>query len=118
MGPFELMDLISHDVNFKSPRRCTRRFWGRQIQTQPHPTPAGRCPLVGAKTGRGFYTYGESKEATPSGVAVEGVSERILAMLMNEAADAVFWQVGSAEAIDLAMQKGVNYPKAVSGLGR
>ena len=34
-------------------------------------------------------------------------------MLMNEAADAVFWQVGSAEAIDLAMQKGVNYPKGL-----
>ena len=30
------------------------------------------------------------QEAAPSGVAVEGVSERILAMLMNEAADAVF----------------------------
>jgi 3-hydroxybutyryl-CoA dehydrogenase len=36
--------------------------------------------------------------------------ERILAMLINEAADAVFWQVASASDIDLAMTKGVNYP--------
>lgn len=35
---------------------------------------------------------------------------RILAMLANEAADAVHWQVGNAEAIDTAMQLGVNYP--------
>ena len=44
---------------------------------------------------------------------VEGVAERILAMLMNEAADAVFWQVASPADIDTAMQKGVNYPKGL-----
>ena len=44
---------------------------------------------------------------------MEGVGQRILTMLMNEAADAVFWQVASPEAIDTAMQKGVNYPKGL-----
>jgi 3-hydroxybutyryl-CoA dehydrogenase len=39
--------------------------------------------------------------------------ERILAMLINEAADALFWQVASATDIDLAMTKGVNYPKGL-----
>ena len=34
-------------------------------------------------------------------------------MLINDAADAVFWGVGSAEDIDLAMTKGVNYPKGL-----
>ena len=34
-------------------------------------------------------------------------------MLMNEAADAVFWQVASARDIDMAMQKGVNYPQGL-----
>ena len=32
---------------------------------------------------------------------------------MNEAADAVFWQIASPAAIDLAMRKGVNYPKGL-----
>jgi 3-hydroxybutyryl-CoA dehydrogenase len=32
-------------------------------------------------------------------------------MLMNEAADAYFLNIASAEDIDLAMTKGVNYPK-------
>ena len=114
MGPFELMDLIGHDVNYKVTSTVHEAFFG---DTRYRPSHTQRqlvaAHWLGRKTGRGFYTYGESKEATPSGVAVEGVSERILAMLMNEAADAVFWQVGSAEAIDLAMQKGVNYPKGL-----
>jgi 3-hydroxybutyryl-CoA dehydrogenase len=36
---------------------------------------------------------------------------RIVAMLANEAADAVVQGVAEPEAIDLAMQKGVNYPR-------
>lgn len=36
---------------------------------------------------------------------------RIVAMLANEAADAVVQGVAAAGAIDLAMQKGVNYPR-------
>ena len=38
---------------------------------------------------------------------------RIIAMLINEAADALYMQIGSKEDIDLAMTKGVNYPKGL-----
>jgi 3-hydroxybutyryl-CoA dehydrogenase len=34
-------------------------------------------------------------------------------MLINEAADALFWNVASAKDIDNAMTKGVNYPKGL-----
>jgi 3-hydroxybutyryl-CoA dehydrogenase len=34
-------------------------------------------------------------------------------MLINEAADAVLFRVASAEDIDLAMTKGVNYPRGL-----
>ena len=34
-------------------------------------------------------------------------------MLVNEAVDALFLNIGSKEAIDLAMTKGVNYPKGL-----
>jgi 3-hydroxybutyryl-CoA dehydrogenase len=34
-------------------------------------------------------------------------------MLINEAADALFWNIANKEAIDLAMTKGVNYPKGL-----
>ena len=36
---------------------------------------------------------------------------RTVAMLANEAADAVNQGVCSAAAVDIAMQKGVNYPR-------
>ena len=34
-------------------------------------------------------------------------------MLINEAADALFWNIASAEDIDNAMTKGVNYPNGL-----
>ena len=34
-------------------------------------------------------------------------------MLVNEAVDALFWQVATRDDIDLAMTKGVNYPKGL-----
>ena len=34
-------------------------------------------------------------------------------MLINEAVDAVFMQVASVKDVDLAMTKGVNYPKGL-----
>ena len=41
------------------------------------------------------------------------ILDRIVAMLINEAADAVLLRIASAEDIDLAMTKGVNYPKGL-----
>src|SRR5439155_22938137 len=53
-----------------------------------------------------------------AGVAVSRVDDaaglvvmRIVSALANEAADAVVQEVAAPEAIDLAMQKGVNYPR-------
>jgi 3-hydroxybutyryl-CoA dehydrogenase len=45
------------------------------------------------------------------------IFERVLAMLVNEAADAVLMQVASPEDIDLAMTTGVNYPKGLLAWG-
>jgi len=49
----------------------------------------------------------------PAEVLTSEIVERVLAMLINEAADALFWQVAAAKDIDLAMTKGVNYPKGL-----
>ncbi len=67
--------------------------------------PVGRAKPAGSPP-----SSGEPEEA--SEVAAR-IIERILAMLINEAADALFWQVASAKDIDLAMSKGVNYPKGL-----
>jgi len=43
----------------------------------------------------------------------EKIFYRILAMLINEACDAVYMNVATIEDVDLAMTKGVNYPKGL-----
>jgi 3-hydroxybutyryl-CoA dehydrogenase len=41
------------------------------------------------------------------------IVNRIVAMLINEAADAVHLNIASPKDVDLAMTKGVNYPKGL-----
>ena len=114
MGPFELMDLIGHDVNYAVTSTVHAAFYGdsryRPSHTQRQLVAAN---WLGRKSGRGFYEYESGVRKGASGRVIDGVAERILAMLMNEAADAIFWQIASATAIDLAMQKGGNYPKGL-----
>jgi 3-hydroxybutyryl-CoA dehydrogenase len=43
--------------------------------------------------------------------------DRTIAMLVNEAVDAVLMRVASPRDIDLAMTKGVNYPKGLIAWG-
>ncbi len=117
MGPFELMDLIGNDINFTVTRTVWEAFHYDQRYkpsfTQQRQVESGR---LGRKTGRGYYDY--SAGAQPPTAMVEPalaatIVERVLAMLINEAADALFWQVANASDIDLAMTKGVNYPKGL-----
>lgn len=114
MGPFELMDLIGHDVNYAVTSTVHAAFYGdsryRPSHTQRQLVAA---KWLGRKTGRGFYHYESGEKQGDSGKVVDGVAERILLMLMNEAADAVFWQVATAHDVDQAMQNGVNYPKGL-----
>lgn len=117
MGPFELMDFIGNDVNFaatKSVYEATfhdSRF--KPTLTQQRLNDAG---FLGRKTGRGYYDY------SPGAVMPEPnkdpdlgqlVFRRILSMLINQAADALYLRIASAHDIDLAMTLGVNYPKGL-----
>ncbi|HEX8407023.1 MAG TPA: 3-hydroxyacyl-CoA dehydrogenase, partial [Duganella sp.] len=60
MGPFELMDLIGHDVNFS----VTQSVFGAYFN-DPRFTPSVlqqemvNAGFLGRKSGRGFYLYGE-----------------------------------------------------------
>ena len=121
MGPFELMDLIGLDVNFAVTRSvyeaCFHEPRFRPSITQQRLVEAGR---LGRKAGRGFYDYrdGAVKPEPVSDRALGGrIMERILVMLINEAVDAVHWGVASPGDIDLAVTKGVNYPKGLLAWG-
>ena len=117
MGPFELMDLIGHDVNYEVTSSVFKEFYYdprfKPSFTQKRLVEAGR---LGRKSGKGFYNYGEdAKNSDPNKDKELGeeILHRILVMLINEAFDAVFMNIGSAEDVDLAMQNGVNYPKGL-----
>lgn len=117
MGPFELMDLIGNDINFTVTKTVWEAFHYDQRYkpslTQQRQVESGR---LGRKSGRGYYGYGDG-EAIPSAhvdlLLGNSIVDRVLAMLINEAADALFWGIASAADIDLAMTKGVNYPKGL-----
>lgn len=117
MGPFELMDFIGHDINYKVTETVFKEFFYdprfKPSFTQKRMVEAG---YLGRKSGKGFYDYGEHAE-NPEPVqdreAGEKIVNRIVSMLINEAADVLFMNIATAEDIDLAMTKGVNYPKGL-----
>jgi 3-hydroxybutyryl-CoA dehydrogenase len=121
MGPFELMDFIGLDVNLAVTRSIFEALGFdpryRPSLTQQRLVDAG---MLGRKTKRGFFDYRDStREPEPlvDREVGERVFDRILSMLINEAIDAVHWRVASPADIDLAVTKGVNYPKGLLAWG-
>jgi len=123
MGPFELMDFIGNDVNYTVTETVFTAFYFdpryKPSFTQKRFAEAG---YLGRKSGIGYYEYDENgKKVEGKNSAVNGteaplkqlIFDRVLVMLINEAADALFLNIASAEDIDNAMTKGVNYPKGL-----
>ena len=115
MGPFELMDMIGHDVNYIVTETVFTAFYFdpkfKPSFTQKRLLEAG---FLGRKSGRGFYNYNQELPLpTEDTVLAKSIFERVIVMLINEAADTLFLNIASAKDIDSAMTKGVNYPKGL-----
>lgn len=122
MGPFELMDLIGVDVNFSVTTTVYKDYFN-----DPKYKPSllqqrmSEAKLHGRKTGKGFYDYAEGAEksvAQKDDALYQQVFLRIISMLINEAVEAKRLGVANDEDIELAMQKGVNYPKGLLAWGK
>lgn len=114
MGPFELMDFIGNDINYTVTETVFEAFYYdpryKPSFTQKRLSEAG---YLGRKSGKGYYNYKEgavNPEPNEDVGLAQKIFDRVLVMLINEAADALFWNIASAEDIDNAMTKGVNYP--------
>ena len=117
MGPFELMDFIGNDVNYTVTETVFTAFYFdpryKPSFTQKRLSEAG---YLGRKSGKGYYDYSEGavkQEPKEDSELAQNIFDRVLVMLINEAADALFLNIASAEDIDNAMTKGVNYPKGL-----
>jgi 3-hydroxybutyryl-CoA dehydrogenase len=121
MGPFLLMDFIGNDVNYA----VTESVWTalyydpryRPSLTQRRLVEAG---WLGRKTGRGFYDYhpdAPPRPATEDRALGERLVMRVVSMLVNEAVDAVLWRIATPDAIELAMTRGMNYPRGLLAWG-
>lgn len=118
MGPFELMDFIGNDINYKVTETVWQQMFFdsryRPSQTQKRLFEAG---MYGRKTGRGYYEYQNGNALIPPPAEDKTLHQeifmRILSMLINEAAEALYYGIASADDIETAMTLGVNYPKGL-----
>lgn len=116
MGPFTLMDFIGNDVNYTVTETVFKSFYYdpryKPSFTQKRLSEAG---YLGRKSGKGFYDYNQKSKPEPFKDETLGqkIVDRVLAMLINEAADTLHMGIATMKDIDTAMTKGVNYPKGL-----
>lgn len=117
MGPFTLMDYIGHDVNYVVTDTVFQSFFYdpryKPSFSQKRLLEAG---WLGRKSGRGFYNYSEGAiqpQPTKDLGLANVIVERVVAMLINEAVEALHLRVASVADLETAMTKGVNYPKGL-----
>jgi 3-hydroxybutyryl-CoA dehydrogenase len=117
MGPFELMDYIGNDINYTA-TKAVYDGTNQDPRYKPSPTQKKMMDegLLGRKSGKGYFDYSASA-VIPEPQKNEEIGReifiRILAMLINAAADALNGAIATRDDIDIAMTAGVNYPKGL-----
>ncbi len=118
MGPFELMDLIGHDVNFAVTESVFRAYFN-----DPRFTPSliqqelVNAGFLGRKSGRGFYSYAEG--AVPPSPDVEPPRDAPAAVTLfaqDDPADAL--RARLAERVGCAKQTGAHPGDLIATAGR
>jgi len=117
MGPFELMDYIGNDVNYNATESV---YIGTNYNPRYKPSSTQKKLVedgfLGRKSGKGYYNYSNGASMPQPNLDKklgEMIFCRILAILINEASDALNAEIATKEDIDIAMTTGVNYPKGL-----
>lgn len=121
MGPFELMDFVGIDTNhiitksiyestFYDPRYRPSILQQRYVDAK----------RLGRKVSVGFFDYKEDIQFVEPNLSqsdADAIFTRVFSMLVNEASDALFSGIATADEIDMAVQHGVNYPRGLLSWG-
>ena len=117
MGPFELMDYIGNDVNYSATKAV---YDGTNHDPRYKPSSIQKKlmdeGLLGRKSGKGYFDYSENAvnpEPNKNDELGRKIFNRILAMLINAAADVLNNEIATQDDIDTAMTTGVNYPQGL-----
>ena len=117
MGPFELMDLIGNDINYKVTETVwTQFFYDARYKPSLTQKRLLEAKRFGKKSGMGYYDYSSSAvkpEPLTDKILAEKIFRRVICMLINEAVDAFYYKIASRDDLDIAVKNGVNYPKGL-----
>src|SRR3990170_5503151 len=104
MGPFELADQVGLDVLHQLSKNA-----GRPVPPSVERLVASK--KFGRKSGEGFYSYASGRPGLKPEQGAGFEPLRILAPVINEAAELVAMEVASPAEIDEAMRLGTAFPK-------
>ena len=117
MGPFELMDYIGNDINYSATKAV---YDGTNHDPRYKPSSIQKKLMdegsLGRKSGKGYFDYSENAvnpEPNKNDELGRKIFNRILAMLINAAADVLNNEIATQDDIDTAMTTGVNYPQGL-----
>lgn len=111
MGPIELSDFVGLDILYHASQQwdivpesklLTEKFEAKEL---------------GMKSGKGFYDWSSGRPKIPQELAGKYDAVRLIAPMVNIAADLIAMGVADAKDIDTAMKLGTNMPKGPCELG-
>jgi len=111
MGPITLADFIGLDVLYYATQQ-----WGFVPQSELLKQKF-EAKELGMKTGKGFYDWSAGRPKIPKELAGKYDALRLIAPMVNIAADIIELEVADAKDIDTAMKLGTNIPKGPCELG-
>ncbi len=107
MGPIELADFVGLDILYYASQQWSFVPRSKLLEEKFN------SKKLGMKTGEGFYDWRAGRPKIPKEKAGKYDALRLIAPMVNIAADLIKMDVANAEEIDTAMKLGTNMPKGI-----
>ncbi len=107
MGPLELSDFVGLDILYYASQQWSFVPRSKLLEEKFN------SKKLGMKTGEGFYDWRAGRPKIPKEKAGKYDGLRLIAPMVNIAADLIKMGVADAEEIDTAMKLGTNMPKGI-----